>query len=114
MNRIEIESVSNVDALIDRIADAVFDRLRPLIAKKDEPRQERCASRDEMAKILGWSIAKLDRRTSEGAVPSIMDEGRRTYIVEDVFAALREGTPAAEAAAKERQAKKQAVRKSAK
>lgn len=109
MNRIEIESVT-ADILIDRITTAVIDRLKPIITKSQSRPDMKCASRAEMADILGWSIAKLDRRTSEGAIPSVMDEGRRTYIVDDVFAALREGTPAAEAAARERQAKKQAAR----
>jgi hypothetical protein len=64
-----------------------------------------------MAKILGWSITKLDRRTSEGTIPSLMDEGRRSYVPSEVLNALRDATPAAEAAAKERQAAKQAAKK---
>lgn len=46
------------------------------------------ASRDEMAKILHWSLATLDRRTASGRIPSILEGSKRLYIVADVLAAL--------------------------
>lgn len=68
---------------------------------------KRFLGREEMAELLDWSIAKLDRRTAAKAIPSFMDEGRRMYEVEPVIDALRAGTADAERRASERQAQKQ-------
>ncbi len=76
-----------------RIIDGVVAKLTSVNPRTDW-RHPLCASREEMAVILGWSISKLDRRTQrdpntgEAAIPSIMDEGRRTFVVQDVVAAL--------------------------
>lgn len=110
MNRsLLIESIEP-DELAAVIAAEVAKQLGPVIRRASEPDTPRVASREQMARMLGWSIAKLDRRTAEG-LPSFMDEGRRGYIVEDVFAWLKERTPEAEAKARERQAAKRAAKK---
>lgn len=69
------------------------------------------ATRDGMSKILRWSQAKLDAATKAKTIPSIMEGGRRTYIIADVLEALKAGTEAAEAEAAARQAAKQAKKK---
>ena len=70
----------------------------------------RIADRKEMARILGWSESKLDRRTSEKAIPSILDGGRRSYVIGEVIAALKAQTAEEEVAAARRQAAKQAAK----
>lgn len=91
------------------IVAAVVKELRPLLEANSMP-SPRIAGRKEMAAFLGWSLSKLDRRTASGAIPAILDEGRRTYEVDAVLAALRAATPAAEAEAAKRQAAKQAAK----
>ncbi|QDV66977.1 hypothetical protein Poly24_06670 [Rosistilla carotiformis] len=98
------------DRLRAAIVRDVLDAIRPLLRQPAPPDSRRCCSRDELAKILGWSIAKLDRRTKAGAIPSIMDDGRRIYIVDDVLEALKQATPEAETKAAERQAAKRSKR----
>ncbi|KAA1261147.1 hypothetical protein LF1_36910 [Rubripirellula obstinata] len=63
-----------------------------------------------MAEILGWSLAKLDRRTKEKAIPSMLDGDRRLYEIDAVIDAIKAGTAEAEAVAAERQAAKQAAK----
>ncbi len=92
------------------ITKDVVDAIKPLIAEATKP-PKTTASRAEMAELLGWSMPKLDRRTKDGAIPSLMDVDRRIYVIADVLDALRAGTPAAEAAAAKRQAAKQASRR---
>lgn len=71
---------------------------------------KRIANRAEMAELLGWSIAKLDRRTREKAIPSLLDGDRRSYVIDDVIAAIKAGTEAAEVDAAARQAAKRAAK----
>lgn len=93
------------------IVDDVLDAIRPLLESTIRPPQ-RIASRQEMASMLGWSVAKLDRRTKERAIPSLMDGDRRTYIIDEVIAALKAGTEGAELAATGRQTAKRAAKQS--
>ncbi|WP_417748320.1 hypothetical protein [Rosistilla oblonga] len=98
------------DRLREEIVRDVLEAIRPLLRQPAPPDSRRCCSRAELAQILGWSIAKVDRRTVAGAIPSIMDDGRRIYVVDDVMEALKQATPEAEAKAAARQAAKRAKR----
>ncbi|TWT81199.1 hypothetical protein CA13_26480 [Planctomycetes bacterium CA13] len=99
------------DELVADVAAAVVIQIRSLLRERSEPVEEKIKNRPGMAKYLGWSISKLDDRTASGLIPSILDGGRRIYVVADVLEALRERTPEAEAKAKKRQAAKTAARR---
>ena len=103
----------DADEFRESVVGDLLSALKPLLQQSLalDLAQERCAGRERMATILGWSVGKLDRRTAAGAIPSIMDEGRRVYVVDEVLAALKAATPAAEAKAAERQAAKQAAKR---
>lgn len=93
----------------DIVRDVLASVLPVLNSLKGSGRKT--ASRQEMAQILGWSIAKLDRRTSAGAIPSLLDGDRRVFEVEAVFDAIRKATPEAERLAAERQQAKRLAKK---
>jgi len=98
------------EELVADVAAAVISQIRPLLRQRAEPEHPRCLGREDMAKCLSWSTSKLQDRTASGAIPSIMDEGRRIYVVDDVLEALKKSTPEAEKKAKRRQAAKTAAK----
>ncbi len=102
--------LTDPDELRALIVDDEVNAVRPIIEQSTKP-PKLIANRGEMAEILGWSIAKLDRRTRENAIPSMLDGDRRSYVISDVIEAIKAGTPAAEAKAAERQAAKQAAKR---
>ncbi len=93
----------------DIVADVVA-AIRPLLSKRSET-PKRFANRAEMAELLGWSLAKLDRRTKDKAIPSMMNGDRRLYEIDAVIDTIKNGTPEAEAMATKRQADKQAAKR---
>ena len=101
------------DDLRRKIVSDILGELRPILNRSDA-RAIRIATRQEMADILRWSLAKLDRRTSVGGIPSLLDDDRRMYIVDEVIEAIRVGTPAAEKKAAKRQAAKHSNRRNRK
>ena len=98
------------DDLRAAIVADVLAAIGPAI-KRANTMPQRIASRTEMAKLLGWSVAKLDRRTRERAIPSMLDGDRRSYVIAEVIDAVKANTAQAERIAAERQAAKQAARK---
>ena len=104
-----IEAV-DMKELTEAIADIVVERLEPLLKKPRNDGHEACAGRKEMARVLSWSLAKVDRKTADGTIPSLLDEGRRTYVIKDVLASVKAGTLEAEEKARQRQANKQAAK----
>lgn len=97
------------DELRAAIVADVVNELRPMMERRSQTSQ-RIAGRAPMAEILGWSLAKLDRRTKEKAIPSMLDGDRRLYEIDAVIDAIKAGTAEAEAVAAERQAAKQAAK----
>lgn len=100
----------DADEFRAEIVREVTESFEKLLSKQTQPSPQRCANRTEMAEILGWSLAKLDRRTAEGALETFFDEGKRSYRIEESLAKLQAATPEAEAKARERQAAKQAAK----
>ena len=101
----------NPDQLRADIVRDVINAMRPLLRQTTSSvESSKCVTRSELATILGWSLSKVDRRTSDGAISSIMDDGRRTYVVDEVLATLKANTPLAEAKAAQRQLAKQAAK----
>lgn len=98
------------DELRAAIVRDVVDKLRPMLERRPAV-DKKIATRAEMARILQWSIPKLDRETTAKSIPSLMRGDRRTYVIDDVIAALKAGTEAAEAEAAVRQAAKRAKKK---
>ncbi len=98
------------DALRAAIVADVLAAIGPAI-KRGSDLPKRIANRTEMAEILGWSIAKLDRRTKTKAIPSLLDGDRRSYVIDEVVNAIKAQTADAERLAAERQAAKQAAKK---
>ena len=92
------------------VAD-VLAGVRPLLERRS-PLPKLTANRAEMAELLGWSLAKLDRRTKAKAIPSLLDGDRRSYVIAEVIEAVKAQTADAEAVAAKRQAAKQAAKKS--
>lgn len=100
----------DVDELRDAIVSEVVAQLTSAIQRASGATPTRIANREQMAQLLGWSIAKLDRRTAEGALVTILDDGRRSYLIEESIEKLRAATPAAEEKARQRQAAKRAAK----
>ena len=92
------------------IVEEIKASLEPLLAQLNKP-PKTIANRKEMAELLGWSLAKLDKRTKDKAIPSMMDGDHRMFVIADVFQAIEVGTSEAEKLASERQAAKHAAKK---
>ena len=101
------------DDLRAAIVADVLAALRPMLERRSAI-DKRIATRAEMARILEWSLAKLDRETAAKRIPSMLNGDRRSYVIDDVIEAIKAGTEAAEAEAAKRQAEKQAKRRSGK
>lgn len=84
-HRLEIEGVDASD-LVDAIAAAVLDRLRPVLAESSAPM---LVDRDEMARLSSISSQMVDKLRAAGTVPSVMAGRRRLYCPADVIAALK-------------------------
>lgn len=98
------------DDLRAAIVADVLAALRPMLERQSSI-DKRIATRAEMARILGWSLAKLGRETAAGHIPSLLSGGRRCFEIEKVLEAVRAQTADAERIAAERQAKKHAKRR---
>ncbi|GAB5514590.1 hypothetical protein [Rhodopirellula baltica] len=90
----------------------VVDSLRSVLNRKPEPAKV-IATRAEMAGILKWSLSKLDQRTRDKTIPSLMDGDRRSYVIADVIDALRANTAEEEIKAAQRQAAKHSAKQAA-
>lgn len=101
------------DELRAAIVADVLAALRPILNRRPET-DKRIATRAEMAQILGWPLAKLDRESAARRIPSLLSGGRRCFEIEKVLEAVRAQTADAERIAAERQAKKHANRKAGK
>lgn len=98
------------DELRAGIVDDVLKELRLMLDQRAAV-DKRIATRAEMARMLEWSIAKLDRETAAKRIPSLLSGDRRSYVIDDVIAAIKAGTEAAEVDAAARQAAKRAAKK---
>jgi hypothetical protein len=101
------------DELRAAIVADVLAALRPILNRRSKI-DKRIATRDEMAQILGWSLAKLDRETAAKRIPSLLSGGRRSYVIEEGIQAVKAGTADAERIAAARQTEKHARRRSGK
>ncbi|PHQ34578.1 hypothetical protein [Rhodopirellula bahusiensis] len=87
----------------------VVESLRSVLSRESESTKV-IATREEMAAILKWSLSKLDQRTRDKTIPSLMDGDRRSYVIAEVIDALRANTAEEEDRTAGRQSCKEASR----
>lgn len=77
------------DELVDAIAAAVLEKLRPAFTESSAPL---LVDRDEMARLASISPPMVDKLRAAGAIPSVMAGRRRLYRPADVIDALAAAT----------------------
>lgn len=75
----------DADALVESIAAAVLDRLRPVLSESHLPMQ---VDGDEMARLAGVSRTTIDRAVRDNVIPSVMIGRRRLFRPAEVIAAF--------------------------
>ncbi len=78
-------TVEQLEQLANRVAQIVVDQLQAGFVPSND---DRLLSRAEMAKKLGIGLAKLDKMTQLGEIPSLAIGDRRMFCFRDVLNAL--------------------------
>lgn len=81
-----ILKAADVEALASVLADAVANRIEPLIAS----RQQKLVDRTTMAKLANISVPMLDRLVASKRIPSVLAGKRRLFDPNRVIDALVE------------------------
>ncbi|TWT73304.1 helix-turn-helix domain-containing protein [Allorhodopirellula solitaria] len=77
------------DELIDAIAAAVLDQIRPALSESSAPL---LVDRDEMARLASISPPMVDKLRAAGTIPSVLAGRRRLYRPDAVIEALTAAT----------------------